>query len=81
MKDVTSIDTDTSETGGERIARPDEVCVVCGRRVDLEDTESTSGWRWFSDGRGGLYPLCESCPVPEEFLSQPEQRRRPSSRR
>jgi hypothetical protein len=48
-----------------------DVCAVCGVSVDSEDIEDTNGWRWFSDGRGGLLPLCPDCPVPEP-LAPPE---------
>jgi hypothetical protein len=55
------------------------VCSVCGRTVDVNDVEDTSGWRWYSDGRGGLRPLCKSCPVPEdaEFPSEEQSARPP----
>jgi hypothetical protein len=46
------------------------VCAVCGRAVEDEgDIEDSSGWRWFSDGRGGLLPLCPTCPVPPDIAS------------
>jgi hypothetical protein len=44
-----------------------EVCAVCGAAAKTGDIEDTSGWRWFSDGQGGLFPLCPTCPVPERF--------------
>jgi hypothetical protein len=40
------------------------VCSVCGCSVPVGDIEDTNGWRWYSDGRGGLSPLCASCPPP-----------------
>jgi hypothetical protein len=40
------------------------VCSVCGRTVADNDIEDTNGWRWYSDGRGGLRPLCATCPAP-----------------
>jgi hypothetical protein len=40
------------------------VCSVCGSSVPIGDIEDTNGWRWYSDGRGGLRPLCASCPPP-----------------
>jgi hypothetical protein len=44
------------------------VCVVCGTVIENEaDIEDSNGWRWFSDGRGGLLPLCPTCPVPAEI--------------
>jgi len=57
----------------EPTARPErpvrhDVCAVCGAEARTEAVEDTNGWRWFSDGRGGLVPLCSSCPVPTEHL-------------
>jgi len=52
------------ESGVAQESDLEHVCVSCGVRVNLEDVESTNGWRWFSDGAGGLFPLCETCPVP-----------------
>jgi hypothetical protein len=40
------------------------VCSECGCSVPVGDIEDTNGWRWYSDGRGGLRPLCASCPPP-----------------
>ena len=51
-------------TGSEQ-AKDEAVCSVCGCTVDVDDVEDTSGWRWYSDGRGGLLPLCKSCPLPK----------------
>ena len=52
-------------TGLDDHGQPGDVCAVCGVAVDDEGgIEDTSGWRWFSDGQGGLLPLCPSCPVP-----------------
>ncbi len=48
-------------------------CVVCGAATNADEIEDTNGWRWFSDGRGGLLPLCASCPVPEELLRPPAE--------
>jgi len=45
----------------------EHTCAVCGVRVDLDNVNSTDGWRWFSDGAGGLFPLCQKCPVPQEL--------------
>ena len=47
---------------------PELTCVVCGAETNANEIEDTNGWRWFSDGKGGLLPLCASCPVPEELL-------------
>ena len=46
------------------------ICSVCGRAVADDDIEDTNGWRWYSDGRGGLRPLCETCPVPASLSAQ-----------
>jgi hypothetical protein len=43
---------------------PKAVCSVCGLAVDTDDIEDTNGWRWYSDGAGGLKPLCAGCPPP-----------------
>jgi hypothetical protein len=44
------------------------VCTVCGAEVEEGDVEDTNGWRWFSDGKGGLHPLCPTCPPPKLTL-------------
>ena len=44
---------------------PIETCAVCGASVEGGSIEDSSGWRWFSDGRGGLLSLCAACPVPD----------------
>jgi hypothetical protein len=47
-----------------------EACAVCGSAVEDEgDIEDSNGWRWFSDGQGGLLPLCPTCPVPTDIAS------------
>jgi hypothetical protein len=47
-----------------------DACAVCGSAVEDDgDIEDTNGWRWFSDGRGGLLPLCPTCPVPTDIAS------------
>jgi cold shock protein len=43
-------------------------CVVCGGQASTTTVEDTNGWRWFNDGRGGLAPLCSTCPVPPDLL-------------
>lgn len=43
------------------------ICSVCGRVVAEDDVENTSGWRWYSDGRGGLRTLCATCPAPSSL--------------
>jgi hypothetical protein len=45
------------------------VCSVCGRAVAEGDIENSNGWRWYSDGRGGLHTLCASCPAPSSLSS------------
>ena len=45
-------------------------CSVCGRAVADDDIEDTNGWRWYSDGRGGLRTLCATCPVPASLSIQ-----------
>lgn len=46
------------------------VCSVCGAALEEDgDIEDSNGWRWFSDGRGGLLPLCPTCPVPTDIGS------------
>jgi len=63
----------------ENPARPPsrQVCCVCGKVTEGQEIEDTNGWRWFSDGRGGLWPLCATCPVPDAFPSggQPDVHR------
>jgi hypothetical protein len=49
-------------------APADNVCAVCGAVADDSDLEDTNGWRWFNDGKGGLLPLCATCPPPAELL-------------
>ncbi len=45
----------------------DAVCAVCGATIEDDgDIEDSSGWRWFSDGQGGLLTLCPACPPPEQ---------------
>ena len=47
------------------------VCAVCGAVVETDgEIEDSNGWRWFSDGRGGLLPLCPTCPVPSEIAKR-----------
>jgi len=44
------------------------VCAVCGAAIeDHDDIEDSNGWRWLSDGRGGLLPLCPTCPTPPDI--------------
>jgi transcription initiation factor TFIIIB Brf1 subunit/transcription initiation factor TFIIB len=47
-----------------RDERSVSVCSVCGCVADVNDIEDTNGWRWYSDGKGGLKPLCATCPPP-----------------
>jgi hypothetical protein len=42
------------------------VCAICGNEVDGGDIEDTAGWRWYSDGAGGLIPVCRQCTVPDD---------------
>lgn len=45
-----------------------ELCAGCGRVIEEGgNLENSSGWRWYSDGRGGLVSLCPTCPMPEAF--------------
>jgi hypothetical protein len=46
------------------------ICSVCGCTVADEAVEDTNGWRWYSDGRGGLRPLCATCPDPTSLSIQ-----------
>ena len=39
------------------------VCSVCGRSVAEDDVENSNGWRWYSNGLGGLMTLCSTCPA------------------
>ena len=44
---------------------PEDVCAVCGAAVEQDgEIEDSNGWRWYSDGQGGLLPLCPACPPP-----------------
>ncbi len=45
------------------------ICSVCGSAVAEDDIENTNGWRWYSDGRGGLRTLCATCPAPTSLSS------------
>jgi hypothetical protein len=54
----------TQSTDNERKGTDLTVCSVCGAAADVDDVEDTNGWRWYSDGRGGLRPLCATCPPP-----------------
>jgi hypothetical protein len=58
-----------TDTSSEHQVRADNVCAVCGAVADDADLEDTNGWRWFNDGKGGLLPLCASCPPPETIVS------------
>jgi hypothetical protein len=46
------------------------ICSVCGCTAVDDDVDDTNGWRWYSDGRGGLHPLCATCPVPTSLSVQ-----------
>ena len=50
-------------------ADPDatSVCSTCGCSITDDDIDDTNGWRWYSDGRGGLRSLCATCPVPSSL--------------
>jgi hypothetical protein len=52
----------------ERMETDLTVCSVCGAAADVDDVEDTNGWRWYSDGRGGLRPLCATCPPPASVV-------------
>ena len=56
--------------------RADNVCAVCGAVANDADLEDTNGWRWFNDGKGGLLPLCATCPPPDDLLDQSLEQRR-----
>ena len=61
--------SETRETASERLSVGGSdrrsVCAVCGAVLDDDGAiEDSNGWRWFSDGRGGLHSLCPTCPVP-----------------
>ena len=45
------------------------VCSICGCTVAEDDIENSNGWRWYSDGRGGLSTLCATCPAPTSLSS------------
>jgi hypothetical protein len=47
-----------------------DLCAVCGDRAGTASIDDTNGWRWFNDGKGGLLPLCATCPPPPEVLDQ-----------
>jgi hypothetical protein len=67
------VDPDTSPSSA---VRADNVCAVCGSVANDADLEDTNGWRWFNDGKGGLLPLCATCPAPPALLDPaPEQSR------
>ncbi len=51
-----------TETEDARVER----CAVCGATVEVGGISDTSGWRWYSDGRGGLHALCPTCPPPDD---------------
>ncbi len=57
--DAEAMPTETDEAKVER-------CAVCGATVEVGDISDTSGWRWYSDGRGGLHALCPTCPPPDD---------------
>ena len=64
-KTMVSVAPQTSES--HESYDPD-TCAVCGSTVEPDgDLEDSNGWRWFSDGRGGLLPLCPTCPVPTDI--------------
>lgn len=46
------------------------VCSTCGCTVADGNIDDTNGWRWYSDGRGGLHPLCANCPAPTSLVAQ-----------
>ena len=44
-------------------------CSGCGRdEPACDDAEGAVGWRWYSNGRGGLWPLCAACVVLDPTL-------------
>jgi len=53
-----------------------ERCYLCatspgpGPDHDHDRIDGMAGWRWFSNGRGGLHAVCPSCPTPNDLLSQ-----------
>jgi hypothetical protein len=47
-----------------------DVCTLCGAISPTGDLDATIGWRWFSDGRGGLAGLCPACPTPLSLLAE-----------
>jgi hypothetical protein len=57
-----------TETPSEDTVRADNVCAVCGAVANDTDLEDTNGWRWFNDGKGGLLPLCATCPPPDALV-------------
>ena len=62
----------------EEVAEHDSsVCGGCGRVVDMTDVEDTNGWRWCSDGKGGLVAFCADCPLPDQ-TRDPTSRTSPS---
>jgi hypothetical protein len=46
------------------------VCSACGSSVADDNVTDTNGWRWYSDGEGGLRPLCATCPAPTASVAQ-----------
>jgi hypothetical protein len=56
------------DTPSEDAVRADNICAVCGAVANDADLEDTNGWRWFNDGKGGLLPLCATCPPPDALV-------------
>ena len=59
-----------TETSSSSPVRADNISAVCGAVANDSDLEDTNGWRWFNDGKGGLLPLCATCPPPGELVAQ-----------
>jgi hypothetical protein len=46
------------------------VCSACGCSINDDDIDDTNGWRWYSDGQGGLHPVCATCPAPTSLVAK-----------
>jgi len=61
-------------TTGVAFARVDpdatSVCSACGCSITDDDIDDTNGWRWYSDGQGGLHPVCATCPAPTSLVAK-----------